>query len=1774
MPFISLNKIEFDDETIPLNSIKFDDEVVSLSAIKFDDAVETPKKPSAFGNFLSSVGSGMATESKNQLNLQPSKIKEIAKTVPFATIRGLEAITSPVTAPLESLGIGTRKMMQDAAEYYRPDIGSVPNYTIDIDKHFKPSIKKLENAPVSEIVGGTAGGVGFILGPGALGMKAGELVTALPSIEKAARPFYRSILKGMIGGALTGEGKVDETLQNAAMFGAFEGLPYATKITKTIKDSTTWRRMTIKERGLVVQSLDDAIKANPKMTEGEILRKWNNPTWMEQATLKRATGEIPSGKIVPLNEIKFDSQTLAPETPLETSSSVPLADAQKAPGQVPVSTGKTASLTESTVGKPASPDAPTIDFSEKTGEDKGEITEKPDIDVLDLMATDILNTKGNERGDLGEGTAHNIGSSNPDWFKKLNALVEFENNNGKKVVKYNGISRDTFFAIQKKIKEKGYESLTEIQKRYYFFIEQVIPEFKAQSPDIKAIDDLAFTEKEGYEPMGGEEIVVGDLNKGDKVLIRGEEFEHKGENKDGDVILEDGAPITADQFDKIRIDGIKKAKGETEILPDGSTVNWNKVETKEKDGLKETYYAVYNKDGSFKKWHTKTEIDRLKSLGGMAGLNLKQDSYGKQTGATGKETKGKQEGLGLVVEDPNQPGMFAFQPAENFERRKAGEETVSTEPVKRSDIVKFLQEKFDVPLRVGRFRVPSALGIFKVKPEVIRTRMANDIEVIAHEIGHGLHKYIWGMKGHYLNVEPLNPFADELNPIATQARGKQPPIQEGFAEFIRLYVTNEVKARNKAPKFYEFFEQELSDKLPEAQEILLEARDQFNKWATQPYAQRISAQLSIGKNEKTPYSLKDAYTQWIDDLHPLKKAVEEMSKGLDNPLETSKDPYKLARLMAGWTGKADAFLEHKTFDFKTYADKGKSFKEIIDPIKDDIDSFRVYIIAERALELKKRGIETGIQKEDAKKAVAELKDKFSKPFEELKQYQDDCLAYLRDSGVLSIKDYIKIKALNKEYVPFYRVMETQKKGGSGKGLETNKPVHGIKGSWRDIVDPLESIVKNTYTYIQAAEKNAVLKSLVELSNKQEGMGKFIEKIPTPMQKIRIKEPELLGILQKYGKWTETTKYRETQRTVGEKIKNVSAEGEEVSGGSTRSAELMEKQAMDALKARGRTENEAKTILDKIKKAPSVEVKTKIIEREIEKIAVKETVREFGLDFSDDVVDIFRPSAFTPKDNVISVWERGKRSFYQVDPDIARSIQALDKEGSNTLIKILGYPAKWLRAGATLTPEFILRNPLRDQFSAFVYSKYGYLPGVDLTRGIFHLVKADDVYWNWKKSGAEHSMLVSIDREYLQKNLGQVLEGKNIGSITKSIVKNPLQALQVLSELTEEGTRLGEFRNALENKKTKASIQEGGFASREVTLDFHRIGSAGKAVNKLVAFWNANIQGTDKMFRAFKEKPIGTTAKVVAAITLPSILLYMVNRDDPRWKEIPQWQKDLFWIVFTKNNIWRIPKPFELGIIFGSVPERILEYADNQNPRLFNSIISSIMSGASPSFIPSAATPLLENWANKSFFLDRPIVSRDREDVLPAYQYQPYTTELAKSLGKKIDALGVPSLSSPAKIENLIRGWTGGIGTYALQIADLGLRKTGVLPDRIPPTKSIADYPILKAFAVRYPSSGSESIKEFYENHGASAQLKNTAMSLAKKEYKGKEAEALLKDSSYVKMDLAYKAISNGQRFVQLVYANPKINPDEKKRLIDKTYMQMISVAQQANAEFHSKRKGR
>jgi hypothetical protein len=198
--------------------------------------------------------------------------------------------------------------------------------------------------------------------------------------------------------------------------------------------------------------------------------------------------------------------------------------------------------------------------------------------------------------------------------------------------------------------------------------------------------------------------------------------------------------------------------------------------------------------------------------------------------------------------------------------------------------------------------------------------------------------------------------------------------------------------------------------------------------------------------------------------------------------------------------------------------------------------------------------------------------------------------------------------------------------------------------------------------------------------------------------------------------------------------------------------------------------------------------------------------------------------------------------------------------------------------------------------------------------------------------------------------------------------------------------------------------------------------------------------------------------------------------------------------------------------------------------------------------------------------------------LPEYQYTEYTTEAAKALGQLIGAFpgmrdravrdedtfigGVArALTTPALIENYIRSWTGGLGTYTLQIADKALREAGVLPDPVKPLATLSDLPVVKAFVVRYPSASAQSIQDFYDTYYAKKQVFDTMMAKAKEgDIEAFDRVQNIDPTAWDEMAGIRDAITDQAALVRLIYKNPDFSPEDKRQLIDSTYFRMIELA--------------
>ena len=85
--------------------------------------------------------------------------------------------------------------------------------------------------------------------------------------------------------------------------------------------------------------------------------------------------------------------------------------------------------------------------------------------------------------------------------------------------------------------------------------------------------------------------------------------------------------------------------------------------------------------------------------------------------------------------------------------------------------------------------------------------------------------------------------------------------------------------------------------------------------------------------------------------------------------------------------------------------------------------------------------------------------------------------------------------------------------------------------------------------------------------------------------------------------------------------------------------------------------------------------------------------------------------------------------------------------------------------------------------------------------------------------------------------------------------------------------------------------------------------------------NARIQGLDKVYRGAKDNPKAFVLRG-SMLMAASIALEMVNMGDERYEEVEDWDKDTYWHFWVDGQHYRLPKPFEIGVLFATIPDLV------------------------------------------------------------------------------------------------------------------------------------------------------------------------------------------------------------------------------------------------------------
>ena len=945
---------------------------------------------------------------------------------------------------------------------------------------------------------------------------------------------------------------------------------------------------------------------------------------------------------------------------------------------------------------------------------------------------------------------------------------------------------------------------------------------------------------------------------------------------------------------------------------------------------------------------------------------------------------------------------------------------------KLTDIRKTIENYLGKKILKGHFREP-AYGIYKSKNDFIRVKELKDIDNILHEVGHALDlgQRVTINKGELQNelLEAVQRHGGYENDTKTVQ------LEEGWAEVVRVYIINQSLAEKLYPKTSSFIDN-VRQQDKSINDFLTRVQNQLYNYIHQNPKNRILSNMSIGeqtdKEPMTPEKFKKNAMRLIYDKDYLLKATvndwAKMSGKKPSEIDPSRNAYILTRLASGVNNKAVSMISDGYIDVN--GDKLmpglNKLGEILNNDPQRFNDLRAYLVAKRDLEYKAKSLKTGIRTLDSKAVVKQFENDIQ--IQEAAQIVYDTLngvlQYAVNNGLITQENADTIKESNTFYVPFQRVVGKNQVGRRGAVSEIIK---GRTGSELDIKDVLENIVVNSANIIQQVENNNVLRALYEQGEELGMQNAIFDVIPTPVQHVG----------------TATL--------------------------STWESEL-KKQGVD-----------------------------------VENIDLEKTI------------DIFAPNNKIDQENRITsfIGTNGNRVYLQfTEQDIFNSIMALDKNSNSWFLKLMGKLNMPLRYGATMANiGFAIPNMIADTAQAAIYSEAGFIPVIDNVIGILDILAAQNktvrnfvnkyapeyakkieyLYNIYQQSGASSSTRLSQYRKSSQEIMKDIYGTKNSETlgIKESFkpLKRLLDIMTYIPELSEQSTRFRVFERNYEAYKNKGGSEidartKAAIESRDATQDFGRTGTAMREINQLIPFSAARVGSV----YTFSEKVTQNTKKTMTRIALLSVLAMLIKAigyDDKEIEELNQRKKNDNFVLNIGGTIVTIKKPQGVLRSILSLEEYVLDLATGHIEEgkegemlgkwLETALMDNLPADEIGGLVPNAIAPIIENAYNKDFYYNSDIVKSYDLDLPESQQYYDYTSQLAIFLGKIFNY-------SPAKIDNLISGYFGGLGTQVTNIIDNISGKLGLSVEK--PVMGAEDNAIGKRFVVNV-NENSASIDEIY-----------------------------------------------------------------------------------------------
>ncbi len=969
--------------------------------------------------------------------------------------------------------------------------------------------------------------------------------------------------------------------------------------------------------------------------------------------------------------------------------------------------------------------------------------------------------------------------------------------------------------------------------------------------------------------------------------------------------------------------------------------------------------------------------------------------------------------------------------------------------------------------RQGRFSVRASgggrvEGQYSRRSGVVRVRDQDDFDTFTHEIGHHVDTRF---------NDELTPFfqlyGGEISGLAYPGAPEDAKVAEGFAEYFRLFMTNPAYGTKHAPRFDKAFRKWLKEDQPDLLGALEQIQDAYRAWLRQPSTDAVGSTIVSGAKRgflaETRETMRrhgvgrtiadwlhSGYGAFVDDLHPLQRAVRGLAEihkrntGKTLELKAVDDAYILSRMSRGAHQAGHMDIIYGVHSYRGTRPVSPSLRDALveafgEPNalskwdEDLVLDFGAYLWSRRALGEWDRFAAGEIPnppdkltKGDHEMTVTELSKSnpaFVSAADKVYEWSRALWAKKRDAGLITDEQYMRGLEI-RDYVPGLRSFDydgdVPGKGGRRGQSAKSGYARQFRGSTRDVINPVESLVSDAYQTAQAIARNDVIKQLDRLALLAgNGAGEIAERIPATQIAATMVDP------------------------------------------------------LEAVSAAAR-----KAGLDE----PDIMVLRDSLE---------------GL-IGDEKTAIFRPAVINEKGETIAFFrEAGElRALRLADgrfgKDMYRALTMMSAPEQNVFVKMLAAPATLLRAGITTAPEFILANLARDQVMASIF--YG-KPFTRLGQTL---------------SGSADELL-SRDAARAYNQAGGIMGGANTAALRDLSVNRDLQALRrkgwkaerltsfkgilQVSEISETGMRIGLFKTFFNEAKKRGLDEfeatfEAAWRARD-HIDFDRHGWMTVSLSRIIPFLNASIQGFDKTTRhmiaplakrAFgealtveDERAMGQAVKAwarLAALTVAGMSLHALMSRHEDYDEISDTTRATHWMVKTGDKWTAIPKPFEMAVAT-NIGEALWDAWAKDDPLAAARYVEGLFQVLVP---PSIATgnPAIKSFfelkSNQDFFLKRDIVPDYMQGLEPWLQYRASTSELSKQLGKATDM-------SPMVLDKLITNMTGSWGRSALSLYDWAASNK--------PGPGFDDMPFTRRF-IKDASKGSRSSRRFWDLISTSA----------------------------------------------------------------------------------------